>query len=100
MAGTTPAATKKFYVAISIWGNVCKSGSVTNYDIADSSSPTTYSMFKLTWSKGTWNTDLNMLAAPAAMTAAGAASTLSGIVGARALAASAAAAFGAAAALY
>jgi len=57
-------------------------------------------MFAFTWSSGTWNDVINKLAAPASMAAASDPSSLSGIVGARALAASAAAAFGAAAALY
>jgi hypothetical protein len=101
-AGTAGAAsinTVNLYVAISIWS--VSSTATTDFTAAcDTGTVSTASCFTLQWVKGTWSTVYNGLSAPASMTAATAADSLTGIVGAQALAASAAAAFTAAAALY
>ena len=86
-----------FYVAISLWS---VKATATAYPFSTTcATGGAGSCLQLTWVKGAWTTVINKLAAPAAMAAASAADTLTGIVGAQALAASSAAAL-AAAALY
>jgi len=82
-----------FYVAVSLWSQL--SVGATAYPFSS-----TKSQFAITWEQGAWSTTINALVKPAAMSAASAASTLSGVLGAQALAASTAAALATAAALY
>jgi len=98
VAGTAKANVANpttFYVAVSIWAEL--SVSTTAYIFGTA---TSQSQFKITWQQGAWSTTINALVAPAAMSAASAATTLSGVLGAQALAASTAAALATAAALY
>merc|ERR1711896_39384 len=85
-------------VAVSIWST--KSDTNNTGFLATCTAGSYGSCLQITWGKGNWSTAINKLAAPSAMTAASAADSLSGIVGAKALAASTAAALAAAAALY
>lgn len=97
-AGAPTANAVTFYVALSLWS--VKSAAADYKFSTTCTASGTGSCFKLTWVKGSWTTAINAVVAPAAMAAATAADTLTGVVGAQALAASTAAAFAAAAALY
>jgi len=84
-----------FYVAVSLWTELSVGSTAFVFGTS-----TSQSQFSITWEQGAWSTTINALVAPATMAAATAATTLSGVLGAQALAASTAAALATAAALY